>query len=278
MTTPDLLQNIDYALLGAGAVLVVGAGIRLGVQNRWRAAIALPDSQSNRLELVDVLFSLLCVFVLPPMAGQLLGFAGFGVTDGPAKFVSLGIGLALAIAALIAIGSSRFEGGLRGWGLTTDRPGRIVRLALIGYLVAAPICFAGLKLSTWLLTRLGHPSPQHDTIKLLMDPSTPPSVKSVAIFHAVILAALAEELLFRGILQPAIAKWSRSPWTGILISGGLFGLIHHPYDDTILPLAAFGIILGFLYAKTGRLSLAILTHAMFNAKTILWLLLGATPD
>ena len=287
MSTAGALQLIDYALLACGALIVIAVATLATLHRRWAPLIALPEPPANRLEAVDVLFSLFCVFFFPPMVAQLFALAGIdaapAATSQPVamklpQLVASSVGISLAIAGLLAIGSVRFDRGLAGWGLSLRQPGRRVMQAALAYLVAVPICSALLKGSTYLLEQLGQPLKRHATIVALLDPTTPRLVRIVAILNAVVLAAIAEELLFRGILQPALTKWSASPWTGLLVSSAIFGLIHQPYYDTIVPLTAFGIILGYLYARTGSLSLAILTHGLFNAKTILWLLMGATPE
>jgi membrane protease YdiL (CAAX protease family) len=43
-------------------------------------------------------------------------------------------------------------------------------------------------------------------------------------------------------------------------------------------LTIFGAFLGYLYARTRSLTLVILLHAAFNAKTLLWIAIGAEPS
>jgi hypothetical protein len=146
--------------------------------------------------------------------------------------------------------------------------------SVVVYIAVWPACVAILHGMSLLLTELGVPLQTHETITTLLDETTSAWAAGVAITSAVILAPIAEELLFRGLLLPALSRWSGSQWIGILASGLMFGLIHMPLYQNVASLMLFGVVLGYIYVKSGSLTLAILVHAVFNAKTIAWLLIG----
>ena len=76
-------------------------------------------------------------------------------------------------------------------------------------------------------------------------------------------AGIVEELFFRGLLQRAVARRSSAVW-GIVIASAVFAITH--FAPVELPaLFAFGLVLGFLYERTGRLGLVMITHAAFDA-------------
>lgn len=68
-------------------------------------------------------------------------------------------------------------------------------------------------------------------------------------------------------------------WLPILISGTVFGLAHLGHGVAPIPLALFGIALGYLYQRTHRLAPCIAAHMFFNGYSllVLWLQLNATP-
>ena len=78
---------------------------------------------------------------------------------------------------------------------------------------------------------------------------------------AVIVAPMAEEFVFRGLLmQRWIRKWGL--WKGVLASSAVFGALHLTYA----PLAALtGVVLALLYLATGSLWVPIAAHALNNA-------------
>lgn len=79
---------------------------------------------------------------------------------------------------------------------------------------------------------------------------------------AVALAPLAEEILFRGILYPALkgAGFRRLAWWGTAL---LFAAVHWN-AATFLPLLLFALVLTWLYERTGNLLAPVAAHALFN--------------
>jgi hypothetical protein len=96
----------------------------------------------------------------------------------------------------------------------------------------------------------------------------------VVVLSAVVLAPWVEEMFFRGILQAGLARWGRSQWKAVVVSGLAFGLFHWEVGYTVPALAFFGLVLAYCYARTQSLTLVILLHAIFNGKTLLWLALS----
>jgi len=79
----------------------------------------------------------------------------------------------------------------------------------------------------------------------------------------VLLAPAAEELLFRGILYPAI-KQRGMPVVAIIVTSILFGVMHLNVV-TFIPLFVLSLFQILLYEKTDNLLAPITTHALFNA-------------
>lgn len=89
------------------------------------------------------------------------------------------------------------------------------------------------------------------------------------VLSVVLLAPLAEELFFRGLLLRSLTRaWG--PTAGVVVSAAIFGATHfQPLQ--FLPLAAFGAVLAVAAHRTGRLGLAVWTHVGFNATTVVLL-------
>jgi uncharacterized protein len=80
-------------------------------------------------------------------------------------------------------------------------------------------------------------------------------------------APLIEELFFRGLLFRSLRR-RYGPVVAIVGSAVVFGLAH--FELLQLPaLILFGLVLGVLAEKTGRLGPGIVAHAAFNAATVL---------
>ena len=93
-----------------------------------------------------------------------------------------------------------------------------------------------------------------------------------------ILAPLAEELFFRGLLYGAIRKRGDSlgseksiVWISIIVSSAIFSAIH--FQLLLFPaLFVVGMIFALIYERSQRLAPAIWAHIGFNATTLLSLL------
>lgn len=85
-----------------------------------------------------------------------------------------------------------------------------------------------------------------------------------------VCAPLAEELLFRGFLLPALTKNLSIGWS-IGISGFAFGLVHLNMAD-LLPLTLLGSALGYLYYRSQNLLAPMLCHSLWNTGSFLALL------
>jgi membrane protease YdiL (CAAX protease family) len=105
------------------------------------------------------------------------------------------------------------------------------------------------------------------TIKLLLSKHT---VKDLLlnIFFIAGLAAVGEELLFRGMVQRILTRWFRSPWIAITVAAFLFSAMHVQFYG-FLPRFVLGILLGALYWYSGSLWTAMLAHFVYDAFLII---------
>src|SRR5207245_8117127 len=88
---------------------------------------------------------------------------------------------------------------------------------------------------------------------------------------AIVLAPLAEEMIFRGILYPALKQWGfrrLALWSTSL----LFAAVHLNLA-TFVPLLVLSLILTLLYEKMDNLLAPITAHALFNGFNFLMLYL-----
>lgn len=83
-----------------------------------------------------------------------------------------------------------------------------------------------------------------------------------------ILAPIAEELLFRGLLYDFFRQKTSATWA-VLITSGLFGLAH--YDSLAVVVSAFvmGVLMAFVVEKTKSLWISIFMHVATNSGAIL---------
>jgi membrane protease YdiL (CAAX protease family) len=88
----------------------------------------------------------------------------------------------------------------------------------------------------------------------------------------ILLAPIAEEALFRGVLYPTIKQAGHPRWA-LWGTSVIFGIMHLN-AATLAPLVFLAVILVFLYEASGSLLTPIATHSMFNAANFFYLIFG----
>lgn len=84
-------------------------------------------------------------------------------------------------------------------------------------------------------------------------------------FVMFIFVGLIEEVIFRSLLQTRLQE-SFGMTSGLLVSGILFGMMHSGYGTVyeIFFTAVAGIVIGYMFQRTGSLPLVAITHGFVN--------------
>ena len=163
--------------------------------------------------------------------------------------------------------------GIRQLGLGLGDGGQLLRLTGLAVLGGVPLVAAVLSATRLLSHLMGQPAPTvaHDLLEYIATVDVLAELLAL-ILAAVVLAAVLEEIFFRGLIQGAVVAilgpaWR---WSAVIIVALAFALVHIggvPWQA--LPgLLALGVILGWVYEKSGSLWPAIGLHAAFNALNI----------
>jgi membrane protease YdiL (CAAX protease family) len=94
---------------------------------------------------------------------------------------------------------------------------------------------------------------------------------TVLAFFVVFAAPIAEELFFRGFVFPGISKRWGYRW-GIVISGAFFAALHVG-SGGMVPIFILGMLLAWLYIKTGSLWPCIFAHFAYNSLALLFMVI-----
>jgi len=213
-----------------------------------------------------LLFGAACILGL---LGVLAGRAGLVVLFPDLLRWPLLGALTLVIAYLLWIGGGAFmlRWHHRRWG---EAP---VHLAFPGVLWGLVIPLASWFLLIGALALLvqlagGHiPGVSGEGTSLAALPQTPWATV-LLIFSAGILAPIAEEMIFRGILLPGLLRWMAAP-AALLLSSLLFALAHGQ-PGTLMTLWSVGIAAGYLTYRSGNLWPAVVFHLANNLAAILF--------
>lgn len=110
--------------------------------------------------------------------------------------------------------------------------------------------------------------------RLIADFSTVPKLL-VGLIVIAAIPAVGEELVFRGVLQRQLHRWTGNTHVAIWIAAIVFATIHMQFFGFV-PRAIFGALFGYLYFWSGRISVPILAHFVNNGFTVLLLHLQQT--
>ena len=148
---------------------------------------------------------------------------------------------------------------------------RALLLAMLLAIAILPVAWGLQIISMDALTRAGWPPEEQLAVTLLANTKSWWMRVYLGAF-AVVLAPVAEEFIFRGMLYPFVKQlgWPRLAWVGVSFA---FALIH---DDTatFVPLFVLALALTWLYEKTDNLLAPITAHALFNATNLIVLCLA----
>jgi membrane protease YdiL (CAAX protease family) len=256
----------DPALFGwlalAGTLLFI-AGLLYVAVRQLRVRRFLPPERYRGpgvLVLVVLVFALVSIITAPfgaDAAALLMGEGELTFLGAAVLLVATQIALLLvswlfvfrpgALAALPSLPGRDPGGAIRaglGWGI----------LAWIG----ATAVSAGV---VWVLESLGiaaEPQAAERAIQIL-DPW-------LVILAVVILAPIAEEVFFRGVVFNAWLREGGRRWA-FIGSSALFALIHASIV-ALVPIFLLGLALAWIYQRTGNLLAPIAMHAMVNGVSV----------
>ena len=87
-----------------------------------------------------------------------------------------------------------------------------------------------------------------------------------------LVPAVAEELVFRGVIQKNLVRWF-SPHVGVWLGAAIFTAIHMQFFGFV-PRFVLGLVLGYLYLWSGNILVSMAAHFTQNAFQLLLLYLA----
>lgn len=219
---------VIYLAMGLGAE-AINAQIRLNAS--WLGGVTAGSTKGNAIAMLG-----------QGAAGLVAGFAMLALATGGLKHPSwkdLGVGL-LAIVIVLPV---------------VNATGLIALEIYKAFKQASP------------------PTIGHNTLQTISDSKNDPWAWTQAA-SAILITPIVEELIYRYFLQTALVRAFNRAWLGVLMTAGLFAAAHIgavPTEtlSTVLPvLFVLGLALGIAMQRTGKLSVPIVMHAMFNAVNV----------
>ena len=263
--------------------------------------MALPDSAPPRLDVDPLVFEVGCLctgYVAAWMVVQGAGALMPGLLSGGALYIlgPVQVGLAAAAyAGLVAVSGPRLPGLPVRPRATESGPGgaqeataqeaaaddgaRAPRAAPVPaslglWLVHVLAAVAGSVVLGWLLEALGAPVHEQAGVLELVGDGTLTTPLVMLMVGAVVLAPMAEEWAYRGLLFRRL--WHRvGPWVAWCAPALLFAGSHFN-PSGLLIYAWLGLVFANAYRMTGRIGVAVGVHAANNALTLAYLMVSAS--
>jgi membrane protease YdiL (CAAX protease family) len=211
----------------------------------------------------------LAILLVSIYAGFFLLWLSAGFHDGTEKaMISTTARVTVAVVCFQGASLLLVHGFVREHGLTwreafglTTRFKYAAAMGVVTGMVAIPVTGGLLLLSSFALETIGIEAPEQEAVQVLRASGAWLN-RLVLGITAIVLAPVAEELLFRGVLYPAI-KQLGFPRLALWVSAALFGMIHGNLA-ALIPLTVFAVALAWLYERTDNLVAPVAAHMMFN--------------
>jgi membrane protease YdiL (CAAX protease family) len=171
----------------------------------------------------------------------------------------------IGISIVLYFVSKKFNGGLASLGISFRNTLRDIRIGVIGYVTTLPILALILVIVITILQITRYDQPTSTALEILYEDSRPKLLLVLTVL-VTFLGPIAEEMFFRGFAYPAVRKRLGIKNAMILVSV-VFAMLHMNVV-AFFPILGLGILLAYLYEKTGSLIPSIAVHVIHNSAVI----------
>lgn len=273
MISPDTLAAMaGMVLVSALFMIVLAAACASAARRQIAQCRALEPDATPRAGILLFAAGLVTFFA---GAAVLLGLTGITDLDSAplASFLSVQALATLLGAGVVVLGARAQPGG--PWvslGLVRHSGRSPLSLAVCAWLAAFPALWFITMANQQVMGWIGLDSDPQDVVRIF---SQDPSARTDPMVWLTVAAVipLGEEVLFRGALQGGLRRLMPA-WGAMALSAFVFSLSHEV--SAILPVAALGLLLAWLYERTGSLVVPIAVHCLHNGMQLL--LMALLPE
>jgi len=159
----------------------------------------------------------------------------------------------------------KYKQSLEVFGLRVSSFFKDILSGITGYIFMLPLLFTVLVISLWFLNMIGYTPPPQPVFEAFMEEERSRVLLFLTIFVSV-FGPIIEEMFFRGFMYSAIKK-RFGILMGAFLSASIFSILHTNIVG-FLPIMTLGLLLAYLYEKTGSLVAPIIVHIIHNSVII----------
>ena len=170
-----------------------------------------------------------------------------------------------AVVLVIYFAVTQYKGSLGALGLSAKNFFKNVFYGVTGYIALIPVLVLILAITAVVINVTRYIPAKQPVVELLLKEKDAAFLAYSSLFAA-ILGPVIEELFFRGFLYGAFKKYIGVFWA-MMITAAIFATLH-AHIVGFVPIMALGVLLAYLYEKTGTLVSSITVHMMHNLSMV----------
>ncbi|MBF0493949.1 MAG: CPBP family intramembrane metalloprotease [Candidatus Omnitrophica bacterium] len=155
---------------------------------------------------------------------------------------------------------------LKEVGLTLENWKQNVFSAYVGYVALIPVVLCVMALTLIVIKLTGYKPPMQPIVKMFVEEKNT-GILWAGVLFASFFGPFAEELFFRGFFYPALKK-KIGVLASITVTSGIFALLHAHWVG-FAPIFILGVLLAYLFERTGSLVSCIAVHVTHNMAMVL---------
>ncbi len=278
ITSADtIITAVEYSLWAVGALVLWHVQFSAAARARRNAPSPLAPWVITHTHFFRMAFCVVAAawgaqFIVSHLSNRTLGEAA---VDGDLWQLVVGVSLQLGLLAGVAVACA-----LPRSMETLPEPPPPSPRCLHPFLAAVATCLIALPVITLLgyawksiLQLCGLETPEQQMVDIFRQADSPEKI-ILLVGLAVVVAPLTEEIIFRvGLFRYLRTRVPR--WIALLAPSAVFALLHSN-AVAFVPLFALGTLFSLAYERTGRISVSIMAHGLFNLHTILLIMAGVT--
>ncbi|MCM8790970.1 MAG: CPBP family intramembrane metalloprotease [Candidatus Omnitrophica bacterium] len=171
----------------------------------------------------------------------------------------------LAVFFIFYFTVGQYKEKISSLGLSLKNFSRNVFYGLVGYIAIIPVLVGLLVVIAFISNLLKYVPEKQAVVELFLKEESAPFLVYTSLFAA-IAGPVVEELFFRGFMYNAVKKYI-GIFGATLISAATFAALH-AHAVGFFPILALGMLLAYLYEKTGTLVSSITVHMIHNLSMV----------